>query len=621
MRKKRILIHSNYHKAFTGFGKNSKNILNHLFKSNKYDIFELANGFPYKKLPEEDPWPTYGSLCTDPKILKKINDPYSSNQAAYGSVHIDDVLKIVKPDIYIGIEDIWAFREISKKPWWNKINCMIWTTLDSLPILKDAVEIGKKTNHFYCWSSFAEKACKEIGVEIKTLHGSINPVNFYKLNYKDKLDIRKKHNINKKSFVVGFVFRNQLRKTVGDLINGFSMFENAYPESDCKLILHTNWSEGWDINSLCRDYKLNPQKILTSYICKKCNNYSLKNYSGPNDDCPFCEEKKCFVNISTENGVSEFQLNEIYNTMDIYVHPFTSGGQEIPIQEAKLCELITAVTNYTCGEEMCSPESFGFPLKWSPYREIGTQFIKASTSAESIFDNLKKVYLMDSEEKLRMGLNARNFILKNYSSDVIGFELESILDSMPLIDYSSKNPFESFDLNYIPDINIANNKDFVCDLIKNMLCENPEKYDQKVLELTSLLNDKKVSREKAVDYVKQETEAKKQFLFLSDINNIIDTSSKNKRLSVTIPNSLEFALLIYCFIPEIKRIYSDHDIYIFCDKNLLELIAPFYNIVYKIFPRTEFDEDLSILKGSDENCAFHKSFIFNENVLNSLKNF
>ena len=66
--------------------------------------------------------------------------------------------------------------------------------------------------------------------------------------------------------------------------------------------------------------------------------------------------------------------------MDVYCHPFTSGGQEIPIQEAKLVELITLVTNYSCGEDHCTKESGGLPLDWSEYREPGTQFIKASTS-------------------------------------------------------------------------------------------------------------------------------------------------------------------------------------------------------------------------------------------------
>ena len=41
---KKILFHSNSAKAFTGFGKNSKNILRYLHKTGKYEIIEFANG-------------------------------------------------------------------------------------------------------------------------------------------------------------------------------------------------------------------------------------------------------------------------------------------------------------------------------------------------------------------------------------------------------------------------------------------------------------------------------------------------------------------------------------------------------------------------------------------------
>ena len=44
---KKILFHSNSAKAFTGFGKNSKNILRYLQKTGKYEIIEFANGFKW----------------------------------------------------------------------------------------------------------------------------------------------------------------------------------------------------------------------------------------------------------------------------------------------------------------------------------------------------------------------------------------------------------------------------------------------------------------------------------------------------------------------------------------------------------------------------------------------
>ena len=45
--KRKVLIHSNNAKAFTGFGKHTKNILRHLQATNKYEIIELANGTPW----------------------------------------------------------------------------------------------------------------------------------------------------------------------------------------------------------------------------------------------------------------------------------------------------------------------------------------------------------------------------------------------------------------------------------------------------------------------------------------------------------------------------------------------------------------------------------------------
>ena len=68
------------------------------------------------------------------------------------------------------------------KPWWNKVNTMIWTTLDSLPILPQAIEYAPKIKNYYVWASFAEKAMNELGYgNVKTLRGSLDKNNFHKL--------------------------------------------------------------------------------------------------------------------------------------------------------------------------------------------------------------------------------------------------------------------------------------------------------------------------------------------------------------------------------------------------------------------------------------------------------
>ena len=61
--KKKILIHSNFCRAFTGFGKNKKNIMRYLFDTGKYELMELANGLQWgDEATETVPWKCRGSL-------------------------------------------------------------------------------------------------------------------------------------------------------------------------------------------------------------------------------------------------------------------------------------------------------------------------------------------------------------------------------------------------------------------------------------------------------------------------------------------------------------------------------------------------------------------------------
>ena len=154
--------------------------------------------------------------------------------------------------------------------------------------------------------------------------------------------------------------------------------------------------------------------------------------------------------------------------MDVYCHPFTSGGQEIPVQEAKLAELITLVTNYSCGEDCCTDESSGLPLSWAEYREPGTQFIKASTNPDSISKQLSSVYNMSPDLRSEIGKKARNFVLNNYSIDVIGPKLEKIIDRMPEVNWDFYFTEEERDPNYNPP-DIESTSDWIVDIYKNIL--------------------------------------------------------------------------------------------------------------------------------------------------------
>lgn len=443
---KKILYHSNSSKALTGFGKNAKNILKYLYKTGKYEIIEFANNI-YWGSPETTmrPWKCQGSLPNNPALLGKLNkDSKSQRAAAYGAYTIDKAIEEYKPDLYLGVEDIWGIAGYKERKWWNKTNCMAWTTLDSLPILPEAVEAAKDIKNYYVWSSFAEKEMNKLGhTHVKTLHGAVDTNTFFRFNDATRKALRKFNGLNDE-FIIGFVFRNQLRKSVPNLLEGFKIFKKTC--SNAKLLLHTNWHEGWDISRLIKEKGLDSDDILTTYYCKACGNYKIKPFSGKDQDCPLCGSKKTFNTANIKDGVDDQQLNEIYNLMDVYCHPFTSGGMEIPIFEAKLTELITLVTDYSCGEDSCTAESGGLPLEWAEYREPGTQFIKASTYPSSIAKQLKKVYEMKPEKVSSIGKKARQFVIDNYSVDVIGEKLCQIIDAMPDVNYEITVNSESDEL-------------------------------------------------------------------------------------------------------------------------------------------------------------------------------
>jgi glycosyltransferase involved in cell wall biosynthesis len=452
MRKKKVLFHSDFPLACTGFAKNTKNVLSYLYNTNKYEVVAyncgMIQGDPNLL---RTPWKSYGTVPANKAEFDNIlnqhppehRDPITK-KIAYGEYYLDWIIQTEKPDIYIGAQDIWGVDYSVHKHWFDKIHSVIWTTLDSLPLLPSAVDMAPKIKNYWIWSDFATKEMHRLGHKhVRTMHGAIDCQSFYRLEEYKRKELRKKFNIDEDCFIAGFVFRNQLRKSAPNLIEGFKLFKSANSKIKAKLLLHTHFGEhmqGWNIPKLAQEYGVSQSDILTTYVCKNCRNYEIKSFTEQDINCSYCKSEKSCNTTNVQIGVNENQLNEIYNLMDVYVHPFTSGGQEIPIQEAKLTELITLVTNYSCGEEMCQPGAGSFILDWAEYREQGTQFRKASTYPSSIAKQLTKVYEMKYEDRRKIGKQAREWVINNFSMEQIGKQIETFIDNCPDVNFDFNPP-------------------------------------------------------------------------------------------------------------------------------------------------------------------------------------
>jgi glycosyltransferase involved in cell wall biosynthesis len=599
MRKKRILIHTNFSRLFTGFGKNNKNILRKLHETGKYELIEFANGLPWDAPDcKFQPWQCYGSM-PNPNVMAQIRGDGNKERAAnYGGYGIDSAIEKLKPDVYLGIEDIWAFNGFWDKPWWNHITSAIWTTLDSLPILPDAVDAAPKVKNYLVWASFAEKALKEIGYDhVKTLPGTLDVNQFYNLGSKTKNDLRKKFNL-KDEFVIGFVFRNQLRKSVPNLLDGFCEFKAKNPEAKPKLLLHTHWVEGWDIPRLLREKNIDNSDILTTYFCKNCRQYEIKPYQGQDLNCSHCKAQRSVSTANIVHGVNEAQLNEIYNIMDVYCHPFTSGGQEIPVQEAKLAELITLVTNYSCGEDYCTDESGGLPLDWSEYREPGTQFIKASTKAFSICKQLDKVYNMKPEKRSEIGKKARDFTINHCSIEVVCKQLEEMFDNAPFVEDWNiqervKNP------NYQPP-NIKDNAEWIIDLYKNILGETVDCNHQGCLHWIDRLKSD-LNREQVLNHFKNTAATIEPKAI--DIGDVLGKDDEGKRIAVVMPQSAGDVLMVNSLLQNLKELYPEYNIYFITLPQFFEIVDE-HPCVHRVLPYSPIFDNLLFLEGQGEHKGY-----------------
>jgi hypothetical protein len=244
--------------------------------------------------------------------------------------------------------------------------------------------------------------------------------------------------------------------------------------------------------------------------------------------------------------------------MDVYCHPFTSGGQEIPVQEAKLTQLITLVTNYSCGEDSCTEESGGLPLEWAEYREPGTQFIKASTLPNSIYSQLQYVYNLPLEKRKEMGEKARKYIINNYSVEVVGKLFEDLFDSLPYIDYEFKNKKIECNAFFEPNENLSD-KDWIESLYNNVLLKiDPAGVTHWMNRLQTDL-----TRSDVLNYFRKTAIEANQKTFLEKMLESLKTSSNKKKIAYIQPEGAEEVIISTSIVSSIKKLYPDYDIAVF----------------------------------------------------------
>lgn len=615
LKKKTVLWHSDCSKILTGFGRNSKAVLKYLYDTSKYNIIEYCCApftFNDKRL-ESLPWKAYGSIPEDEFIRNELqNNPYLESTVRYGSYYVDEIIEKERPDCYIGVNDFWAFKDYYDKPWWNKVNSSLWITIDSLPLYEDAVQNAHKIKNFWVWSKFAESELKRLGFpQVETLHGAFDVSDFYPLDNKKELKERFGLQDN---FIFGFVFRNQGRKLIGTLLEGFSLFKKSNPEDKSKILLHTSWSEGWNIGAFIEEFGLKKEDILTTHICRSCKKYDFRPHDGENVNCNFCHTQKSVITPNGGFGLSEKEMNEIYNLMDFYIHPITSGGLEMPLVESLLAGTPIATVNYSCGEEFCE-QPFVTKIDFSTYREFGSQFIKSQPYAEDIASIMEEVLDCDLSDISDQG---REWALKEFDLNLICKRIEDWIDNCPEVTHDYILAKTEMNQNYELNKEIASNEEWAIDLIKNVFGYNESDKNETVKKIVKQIEDGE-SREsvhsKAIEAATIHNDSKKR----TAANNFFKIDEEIDNICVISPESLEDKIIISKFFKELceeeKNVFLVGDESI--DRNIFSQFGKF-----TLMPKSNNNQIdwLRNLKNASGEKRFKGIYYKSQTGLNYVKN-
>lgn len=585
----------------TGFGRNAREVLTRLYKAG-FEVVEYAAGGIRDGDPQlkATPWKTRGVIpADDAKFAHLIGNESAMNAMSHGHIMIDQVLKEERPDVAIFVEDIWHIQGFMNKPWWGKIPCIVWTPIDSCPMMPVFREFKSKMPHLWVKAEFAKRELEKDGVSSIVIPDLIDQRPFRPLNAEQKAGLRRSCGLED-NFIVGFVFRNQVRKLVVTLLEAFKQFQELYPEAKGKILLHTNFFEtaGWNIPHNIKELGVAPQDVLTTYICRKCKKVQVIPFQGNELNCGACGAEKSVVNTSIDFGVTEDELNSIYNLMDCYAHPVTSGGHEMPVEEAMLAGVPCGTVDYAFGETFI--KGGAFPFKSVFYREHSSNFFKAQPTVESVLEFLVEAYTRREEYQIR-GLEQRAWAQEYFSADKHAQTIIDIVSSFSETEYDF-NFYDIKDVDFPPDYSIVDNADFMINLFSGIFGMDFDRYHPEVQKFAQKLEYQ--TRESIVQELKQLAHQHNENSKPITVADFVEASEKKKIIFVE-PGGLQECFIAISVLEAMKNKYpiEEWDHYISC--------APAYGHVFahldwvkRVVPYNKIFDQPFFLEGRGGNPGY-----------------
>jgi len=314
-------------------------------------------------------------------------------------------------DVLFCLNDIEIFNEMgehlqkvkSEKRKKNKPNfkSIVYFPIDSEPRLND-LKILPFFDEVVTYTEYAKNVMKPLISEtqfkkIKVIPHGCDTTNFFPLNDFEKAKI-KKEKFGADKFVFGSVNRNSARKDLASLIIGFAMFKHKN-QADAILYLHCN--------------PLDPSGINVYRLCERVGLDVGKDVIVP-------------TNFNENKGVSESELNKIYNSFDCFITTTTADGWRLTITEAMATKTLVICPKHTSLAEISDNglNTLNFMFEQQSVFINDFEKIRFTTNPKEVLTLLEVAYNLKNEsDELKDMVKAK---IENAYKKVSGMKWETI---------------------------------------------------------------------------------------------------------------------------------------------------------------------------------------------------
>ena len=433
MRKKRILFCTEATFLNTGYSTYTREILNYLISTEKYELAELAAyGQDGDSRAAGIPWKFYGVLPLDNASEQEKKDYNSNPTKQFGEHAFERVCLDFKPDVVCDIRDFWMLDFAERSPFRNFFKWCIMPTVDARPQARQWVATYASADACLTYSDWAGDVLqKQSGGKINYL-GSAPPSAHPAYQPKNGEEIRKFFGIDLDKKIIGTVMRNQRRKLYPDLFEAFRLFlDNCDKPNDYMLYCHTSYPDlGWEIPELLQEHKLSSH-VLFTYVCPETKNPFPSLFKGASCQSPYTGKWGSTLS-NVKNGLSYDNLATIINLFDLYVQYANCEGFGLPQVEAAACGIPVMGTDYSAMESVLR-QLDGTPVKPKAlYKELETGCLRAVPDNELAAKLFKQFFDLPKEIRKQQGFNTRNKFLEHFQWDKSGKMWENYFDSIEI---------------------------------------------------------------------------------------------------------------------------------------------------------------------------------------------